>query len=215
MRMFESNVIGSYNVIKAWSESNTPLMFASTSEIYGKNPDIPWSENSDRVLGDTSKDRWSYSTGKALIEHLIIAMSKQHKLDYKIIRFFNVYGPRQKPIFVIPRAISRALRNQPMEIFDGGQQTRSYIYIDDAINAILSIRSATLNSVFNIGNNEEITVKDLYLKIAKLIPNVPIRNIETQLRHGQGYEDLPRRVPDISALKINSAWKPNYSLDEG
>ncbi len=215
MRMFESNIIGSYNLIKAWSEFDIPLMFASTSEIYGKNPDVPWNENSDRILGDTAKDRWSYSTGKALIEHLIIALSKERKLNYKIVRFFNVYGPRQKPIFVIPRALCRALKGQPIEIFDTGEQTRSYIFIDDAIDAILSVSGATLNNVFNIGNNEEIAVKDLYLKIAKLIPNTSISNIETQLSHGQGYEDLPRRVPDISALKINSAWKPIYSLDEG
>jgi nucleoside-diphosphate-sugar epimerase len=215
MCMFESNIIGSYNIIKAWSEFDTPLMFASTSEIYGKNPDVPWSENSDRILGDTTKDRWSYSTGKALIEHLIIALSKEHKLNYKIVRFFNVYGPRQKPIFVIPRALSRALKSQPIEIFDGGQQTRSYIFIDDAIDAILSVSNATLNNIFNIGNNEEVTVKDLYMKIAKLIPNTSISNVETQLSHGQGYEDLPRRVPNISTLKMNAAWKPNYSLNEG
>jgi nucleoside-diphosphate-sugar epimerase len=215
MRMFESNVIGSYNLIKAWSEFDTPLMFASTSEIYGKNPDVPWNENSDRILGDTAKDRWSYSTGKALIEHLIIALSKERNLNYKIVRFFNVYGPRQKPIFVISRALSRALKSESIEIFDGGEQTRSYIFIDDAIDAILSISGATLNNIFNIGNDEEVTVKDLYLRIAKLIPNTSISNIETQLSHGQGYEDLPRRVPDISTLKTNAAWKPNYSLDKG
>jgi UDP-glucose 4-epimerase len=146
---------------------------------------------------------------------LIIALSKEHKLNYKIVRFFNVYGPRQKPIFVIPRALSRALKSQPIEIFDGGQQTRSYIFIDDAIDAILSVSNATLNNIFNIGNNEEVTVKDLYMKIAKLIPNTSISNVETQLSHGQGYEDLPRRVPNISTLKMNAAWKPNYSLNEG
>lgn len=214
--MFESNILGSYNLIKFAYANKIPILFASTSEIYGKNPNLPWNENADRVLGNTTKDRWSYSTGKALIEHLLISLGRNSNFNFKIVRFFNVYGPRQNPIFVVPRAINKALKNLPIEIFDGGNQTRSFIYISDTIRAILEIQRQKSNKkVYNIGNDVEISVKDLYSKMKTFFPDMVIKEITTSESHGIGYEDLMRRVPDISRLLNDTNWKPEISLESG
>lgn len=214
--MFESNIIGSYNLAKSALNNSIPIMFASTSEIYGKNPNVPWNENSDRLLGSTEKDRWSYSTGKALIEHLLISLGKDQKLIYNIIRFFNVYGPRQKPIFVVSRAISRALRDLPVEMFDGGEQTRSYIYISDAVEAMIAIQeNKSTEKIFNIGSTNEISVQELYTKIKSILTHMSIKDTSTKLSHGVGYEDLLRRVPDNSRLINNTQWRPDTSIESG
>lgn len=216
MDMFESNIIGSYNLAKSALNNRVPIMFASTSEIYGKNPSVPWNENSDRLLGSTEKDRWSYSTGKALIEHLLISLGKDKNLIYKIVRFFNVYGPRQKPIFVVSRAINRALQDLPVEMFDGGEQTRSYIYISDAIEAMIAIQeSKSAEHIFNIGNDEEFSIKELYNQIKSILPNMSIKVTSTKLSHGDGYEDLTRRVPDNSRLINKTHWSPKVSIESG
>jgi len=214
--MFETNIIGSYNLAKTALGNNIPIMFASTSEIYGKNPNVPWKETADRILGSTEKDRWSYSSGKALIEHLLISLGKDQNFTYNIVRFFNVYGPRQKPIFVVSRAISRALRDLPVEMFDSGKQTRSYIYISDAVEAMIAIQeNKSTEKIFNIGNEKEISVQELYSKIKLILPSMSIKNTSTELSHGVGYEDLLRRVPDNSRLINNTNWRSKISIETG
>ena len=112
---------------------------------FGKNPNITWKENDDRILGSTNIDRWSYSTSKALCEHMLFGMYHKHKWPMSIVRFFNVYGPRQKPIYVVSKSIHRVLNNKPPELYDGGQQTRCFTYIDDVIEAILSVITRICN----------------------------------------------------------------------
>jgi len=218
-QMFNSNILGSYNVIESAMKYSVPLMFASTSEIYGKNPDVPWSEDSNRVLGSTSKDRWSYGTGKALIEHLLISLGKSSSLNFKIVRFFNVYGPRQKPIFVVSRAISRTARGLPVEVFDSGDQTRSFIYISDTVSALIELMNLDNQDpnklTFNIGSGEEISIKQLYLTIKELIPSTNLIQTSTELTYGLSYEDLNRRFPNTSRLAKAIDWEPKINLKEG
>jgi dTDP-D-glucose 4,6-dehydratase len=138
------------------------------------------------------------------------------KLIYNIIRFFNVYGPRQKPIFVVSRAISRALRDLPVEMFDGGEQTRSYIYISDAVEAMIAIQeNKSTEKIFNIGSTNEISVQELYTKIKSILTNMSIKDTSTKLSHGVGYEDLLRRVPDNTRLINNTQWRPDTSIESG
>ena len=216
LEMFNSNILGSYQIVNYALEEDIPIFFASTSEIYGKNLSIPWDENSDRVLGNTSLDRWSYSSGKAVIEHLLFSLGKEKKLRFNIARFFNVYGPRQKPIFVVSRALSRAFRNLPLENFDGGNQTRSFIYISDAIEAVFRISNSNkFGDAYNIGTTDEITIANLLQIICKSFPKSNISNTETTKSHGIGYEDLQRRVPINSKLVTQMNWNPKVDLESG
>ena len=181
MSLIDIGVLGTRNLIKMCHENKIRMLFTSTSEVYGKNPNIPWKENDDRILGSTNIDRWSYSTSKALCEHMLFGMYHKHKWPMSIVWFFNVYGPRQKPIYVVSKSIHRVLNNKPPELYDGGQQTRCFTYIDDVIDGI--ILSATLDSaighVINLGNTVENTMSEVvhsYLKLQSLNLNLSYWN---------------------------------------
>tara|TARA_B100000795_G_scaffold266520_1_gene249823 strand:- start:139 stop:1119 length:981 start_codon:yes stop_codon:yes gene_type:complete len=218
LSLIDISVIGTRKLIGLCKKNNVRMLYASTSEVYGRNSEIPWSENFDRVLGSTNVDRWSYSTSKALCEHMLFGIYHQSGWPMSIVRFFNVYGPRQNPIYVVSKSIYRVLNKMSPEIYDGGEQTRCFTYIEDAIEGL--ILSATSNEaigeVINIGNPVENTMKEVILAVldatdSKLIPIA----VRTKERYGKVYEDIPRRVPDVSKAKSLLGWVPKTSMRDG
>ena len=213
--LFESNVLGSANVIRACVAHNKRLVFSSTSEIFGKNPNTPWDEDADRLLGSTEKDRWGYSTSKATIEHLLHSLKTQ--LDYRVVRYFNVYGPGQNPIFLVSRSIHRMLNSLPLEVFDGGLQTRCLTYIDDAVQGTFLIATADRleHFVYNVGSEKENTIFEIVAMVQKLDEKSSIRFIDTANTYGSSYEDLLRRVPSSQRIADELNWSAATAAEEG
>jgi nucleoside-diphosphate-sugar epimerase len=212
--VFETNVIGSWNIIKACTYFGKRIVFGSTSEVFGKNLNVPWSETSDRVLGPTSVDRWGYSTSKSAVEHLLFGLGSQ--LDFRIVRFFNAYGPGQSPKFLVSANIYNALRHGYLEVYDSGKQTRCLTYIDDIVNGLLLV---TLGEVpgndFNLGNDEEISVAEIVKQISALTKVNEIRPIDTSAKFGENYEDLERRVPATAKAQSLLGWSAKISSQVG
>ncbi len=209
--------IAALNIIDFCRMAEKKIMFTSTSEIYGKNPKLPFNENDDRVLGPTSTKRWCYSSSKALAEHYLYACSDTKELDFIIVRLFNVYGPRLKGR-VVSNYVNNCISNQDIYINNGGNQTRAFTYIDDVIDAfdLLFKNSKCLNNDFNIGNIKETSINDLaklVLKVSESESN--IIKIKDSEYYGKSYEDIDRRVPDVSKIKKFVKWKPKTSLRNG
>jgi len=214
----EINLLGTLNLLRRAEEAGAKIVLASTSEVYGKNPVTPWQEDSDRVLGSTAVDRWSYSTSKALAEHLTFAYIRQYGLRATIVRFFNVYGPRQRPAYVVSRSVHRALRGLAPEVYDGGAQTRCFTYIDDAVRGtVLAANSPKADGEhFNIGSDRETTVAEVVDAVCELtgVP-VPAAPLDTAVQFGSRYQDIDRRVPDTSKARGILGWDCATSLREG
>ncbi|MGD2069382.1 MAG: NAD(P)-dependent oxidoreductase [Gemmatimonadota bacterium] len=196
----------------------TRVLFTSTSEVYGKNPRTPWAETDDRVLGPPSVDRWSYSSSKAVCEHMLHALHHGGKLDFTTVRFFNVYGPGQAPIFVVSQSIHRALHDRPPLLYDTGRQTRCFTYVDDAVEGMMSASraEAAVGKVLNIGSDVETTIAEVVRKVIEasgqdLEPEI----FRTEVEYGAVYEDIPRRVPDVSRAKALLGWQATTPLEEG
>jgi len=218
MSLIDIGILGTRNLIDKCYKHNVRMLFTSTSEVYGKNPKIPWSEDDDRVLGPTNIDRWCYSTSKALCEHMLFGMYHKYKWPMSIIRFFNAYGPKQNPIYVVSKSIHNVLNNVSPELYDGGDQTRCFTYVEDVIDGI--ILAATLDSaighVINLGNNVENTIKEVLNTVLKVTNSeIEIKNINTNKRYGDVYEDIPRRVPNINKAYKLLGWEPKIKMPEG
>ncbi|NRQ31684.1 NAD-dependent epimerase/dehydratase family protein [Nonomuraea sp. NN258] len=217
--VIDINFEGTRNVLELAARAGARVLAASTSEIFGKNPEVPWAEDADRLLGSTATDRWSYSSSKALAEHLVFAYARQHRLPATIVRYFNVYGPRQRPAFVISRTLHRALRGLPPVRYDDGLQTRCFTYVDDAVAAtLLAARSErAIGECFNVGSTAETTVKeaiDLVTEVAG--PSGPAAvSVDTGARLGARYQDLPRRVPDTRKAAGVLGWHCATGLRDG
>jgi UDP-glucose 4-epimerase len=193
------------------------FFFTSTSEIYGKNNKIPFKEDDDRVLGSTSTSRWCYSSSKAILEHYLNACSYSREINHITVRLFNVYGPRLKGR-VVSNFIENVSRGEDILVHGEGKQTRSFTYVDDVIEAfdLLVSDSNCHNQIFNVGNQRETSIKGL-AEIIKRASNCDskIKYIPHSQYYGEGYEDMDRRVPDISKLKEYTNWEPKTSLEEG
>ena len=209
---------GSRNLFELAASNNTRIIFTSTSEVYGKNPNTPWEESFDRVLGPTSIDRWSYSSSKAVCEHMLFALKKSHDLNFTILRFFNVYGPSQAPIFVVSKSIHNILNKKAPLLYDSGDQTRCFTFVEDAIEGVLkaSINDNALSEVFNIGSNVETSMFEL-IKLIQSITKVDIspKKFKTNKEFGSVYEDIPRRIPNVEKAEKLLDWKANTSLEDG
>jgi dTDP-alpha-D-glucuronic acid decarboxylase len=195
-------------------------VFASTSEVFGKNPNPPFAEDDDRVLGSTRTARWSYSTSKAMAEHLVFAMHTARGLPVTVVRYFNVYGPRQNPIFVISQTIHRILNGRQPLLYDSGDQTRCFTYVDDAIAGTLlaADSNAAIGDAFNIGSMTETTVRDavdLAIKIANVESVSGAEAVDTAARYGGRYEDIPRRIPDSTKAQRELGWRLQVDVEEG
>ena len=215
----KTNLHGSENVIQACSESKINLVLASTSEIYGKNPTQPLTEDSDRVIGSPLLSRWTYSEAKAIDEALAHAYHSKHGLKVKIVRLFNAVGPRQSPAYgmVIPRFFAAALAGKDLEIHGDGSQRRVFCHVDDAVNGVIELwkHSDGNGEAFNIGGVEEISILNLAKKIIEVTKsNSKINFIPYAKLKSQGFEDMQRRVPSTEKLKKLTGWAPKKGLDE-
>lgn len=219
LKTIDVNIGGLRNTIDMALSRNTKVIFTSTSEIYGKNPRVPWGEDSNRVLGSTSIDRWSYSSSKAVCEHILFAVYKKYKLPIVIVRPFNVYGPRQNTIFVIPAMICKVLKGGKPVIYNSGEQTRCFTFIDDVIEGILraSENPGAEGEAFNLGSTQEITIANLAKMIIDIIGKS--REIEPEFIDAKeiydSYEDLNRRVPDVNKARRILGWKAEVELSIG
>ena len=213
-----TNFYGSEIVLNAATKYDKRIVIASTSEIYGKNSKQPLSETDDRVVGTPQKLRWTYSDAKALEEATAHALFLTKNLKVTTIRLFNTVGPRQIGKFgmVIPRFIKSAITNEPINIFGDGSQSRVFCHVNDATRAILSLTNSreSIGEVFNIGGMSEITILDLaHLVIKTVNSKSEIIFTDYNKAYKVGYEDMHRRVPDISKINKIIGWKPNINLE--
>jgi len=221
LTVLEIDLQATLNVLKFASQNKAKVIFASTSEIYGKNPHIPWKEDADRLLGQTVINRWCYSTAKAAAEHYLYAYNQQEDLPFVIVRFFNVYGPRLDDLGsgrVMPIFLKQLLMNEPVTIHGDGKQTRTFVYIEDATEAVIKVAFSKKaeGHVFNIGSDKEISM----LELAKTMKKVgkfksQFKFISHKKVFGEKYEDIPRRVPDVSKIKKIVNWQATTSLRDG
>ena len=212
-----TNVEGSEIVMTTAARLKKPTMLASTSEIYGKNTEVPLTEESDRVLGSPLVTRWTYSEAKALDESIARSLFESEGWQVKIVRLFNTVGPRQSAAYgmVIPRFIEAAKKNAPLQVHGDGSQRRVFCHIADAISGILSLwdSKAGFGEAFNLGGFDETTISDLAKRIiAKTDSSSTIIFIPYESM--SGFEDIPRRVPDSSKLSKLTSWKATHSLDQ-
>jgi UDP-glucose 4-epimerase len=214
----DRNFTGSEIVLNAATKFNKRIIIASTSEIYGKNPSQPLHEESDRVVGAPQKIRWTYADAKALEEAVAHTLHKTHGLKVTTVRFFNTVGPRQTGQYgmVVPRFIQSALKNEPITIYDDGSQSRVFCHVEDAIRAVLKLANTdtTIGDYFNVGGTGETTIKELAEKIIQRTKSTSIINyIPYSEAYPAGFEDMQRRVPDISKIKNSIGWQPTHTLD--
>jgi UDP-glucose 4-epimerase len=215
----ETNVHGTEVVLKVANKKKKKVLITSTSEVYGKSTAVPFNENQDLVLGATTKGRWSYACSKALDEFLGIAYWHEKKLPVVIVRLFNTVGPRQTGRYgmVIPNFVCQALMNQPITVYGDGNQSRAFGYVGDVVRALadLAQHPGAIGEVFNIGNTEEITMNDLAHLIKQMTRSESeIIHIPYDRAYEKGFEDMPRRVPDISKVQGLIGYQPRLNLKD-
>ena len=213
-----TNIRGTENILEAALRDMTPVFLTSSSEVYGKNSADSLSETDDRIVGAPTTLRWSYSEAKAIDETLAFAYWSQRSLPTRIVRFFNTVGPRQVGDYgmVLPRLVKSALENQPITIYGSGEQTRCFAHIDDVIDAVILVAFSekTLGLVVNIGNNFEISINDLAKKIIEQTHSSScIHHISYEDAYGNGFEDMSRRVPNLSLIRELTGWSPKRNLE--
>jgi len=213
------NIEGSEVVLKSAANYNKQIVIASTSEIYGKNIKQPLNELDDRVIGAPQVSRWSYSDAKAIEEHMAFALAKSHGLKFITIRFFNIVGPRQigKYGMVVPRFVNQAIHNLPIEVYGNGNQKRVFCHVHDAVDALMKImiKKDAYGDVFNLGGNQELSILELAVRIKHLTnSNSPIIFKEYGEIYSSGFEDMARRVPDISKIQRIIDWEPLRNIDQ-
>jgi UDP-glucose 4-epimerase len=218
VRTIETNVHGTEVVLKHANKKNKLVIFASTSEVYGKSTDVPFHEDADLVLGPTTKHRWAYACSKAIDEFLALAYWKERKLPVVIVRFFNTVGPRQTGRYgmVIPNFVRQALAGQPITVHGDGSQTRSFCHVRDVVGALLRLMDEprAVGEVFNVGNSQEISIMALAERVRALTASrSPIVTIPYDEAYELGFEDMPRRVPDLSKIHGLVGYEPRTDLD--
>ena len=219
LESLKTNLQGSEVVLEACDKYRKPILIASTSEIYGKNDKVPLSEEDDRIIGHPLKSRWSYSEAKAVDESLAYFYYLENKLPIRIVRFFNTVGPRQIGHYgmVVPRFVSSALKNEPLSVYGSGNQIRCFCHVDDAVKALLLVMDSdkAIGEVFNVGNNQQISITELANKVIEITgSNSSIEKIAYEKAYPAGFEDMQRRVPDISKIKRVLGWSPEIKLDQ-
>jgi UDP-glucose 4-epimerase len=212
-------VYGTQALLEAACKKRKLVLVASTSEVYGKNTNIPFTEEADLVLGPTTKGRWSYAASKALDEFLALSYWKEKKQPVIVVRFFNTVGPRQTGRYgmVLPNFVKRALANEPIEVYGDGTQSRCFCDVRDTVEALLRLipLDRAVGEVINIGNTEEVSIEDL-AKIVKQRTNSssPIQFVPYDQAYEPGFEDMMRRVPSIEKLESFTGFRPLTSLAE-
>ena len=219
LESLETNIKGSEIVLNAATKYQVRTLLASSSEVYGKNPNQPLTEDSDRVLGSPKVARWSYSEAKAIDEFYAFQLNKQKKLPVTIARLFNTVGPRQSGSYgmVLPRFVSAAVSNQPLTVYGDGSQSRTFSAVSDVVAALNELlkSDSTIGEVFNVGGNQLITIKALAEKVIKFTnSNSKIEYKTYKEVYGADFEEPNSRVPDINKIKSAIGWSPKKGLDE-
>lgn len=218
LRLVDIVVVGTRYILEEAAKYNTRVLYSSTSEVFGKNPNIPWSEDGDRVLGPSYVDRWSYSASKGVCEHMLYGMHKNCNLPFTIVRYFNVYGPRQYPYFVVSQSVYKVLRGEKPLMYDHGVSTRCFTYIDDIIDGTLAAVDSTsaIGEAFNIGNSVEVSIKEVIETLLKITnPAIGYEDFDTMQEYGKKYEDIIRRVPKVDKAYEVLGWKAKVQIEEG
>lgn len=218
LRSLLTNIRGTEHVIEAAHRHGRRAFIASSSEVYGKNGDVPLHEMSDSVLGPPGRSRWGYALSKSVDESLAMAYSREKGMSTVIGRFFNTVGPRQSPAYgmVIPRMIAQAVAGEPVTVFGDGTQTRCFCHVSDVVRAVLGLLEEpdADGDVFNIGSTEEVSINELAQRVIALTQSVStVVRIPYDEVYNSGFEDIPRRVPDTRKLSSLIAWRPTYDLD--
>jgi UDP-glucose 4-epimerase len=219
VRTIETNVHGTEVVLAAANKKKKKVLIASTSEVYGLSTDVPFREDGCLVLGPTSKGRWSYACSKAIDEFLALAYWRERKLPTVIVRLFNTVGPRQTGQYgmVVPTFIKQALTGRPITIHGDGTQSRCFADVSDVVGALIGLldHPGAVGEVFNIGSSEEVTIEELAGRIKALTGSASeIVRVPYEQAYGEGFEDMPRRVPDIGKIAALIGYRPRKSLDE-
>ena len=215
----ETNVHGTELVLTHANKKKKLVVIASTSEVYGKSTEVPFREDADLRLGATWKHRWAYACSKAIDEFLALAYWKEKKLPVIVVRLFNTVGPRQTGRYgmVIPTFVQQALAGQPITVFGDGSQSRSFTYVGDVVDGLMRLvgEPKAVGQVFNIGNGEEISIGYLAERIKQMTnSSSPIVAIPYEEAYEAGFEDMPRRVPDITKMRELIGYEPRVQLDE-
>ena len=219
LESMNTNITGSEVVLNAAAKFNKRIIIASTSEIYGKNPKQPLSETDDRVVGAPQKIRWTYSDAKAIEEAMAFALHQEKKLPVTTVRLFNTVGPRQTGRYgmVVPRFVHAALKNEPITIYGDGTQSRVFCHVADAVQAIATIAATdtTIGDVYNVGGTGEVTIKQLAEQaLTTTGSSSEITYTPYSDAYPAGFEDIQRRVPDISKIKAAINWVPTKDLKQ-
>jgi len=219
LKVIEGNIDGTRIVLELAAAKKNKVIFASTSEVYGKNSELPFREDSDRVYGTTSIHRWCYATAKSLDEHLCLAYA-QRGLPVTILRYFNAYGPGQTNSqygMVVPRFITAALRGKPLEVYGDGSQSRCFTYIDDTVQGTVNAMQEQANGlIFNIGSDQPITIMRLAERIVRMTGSASEIRVKPYAEaYGPGYEDMPARMPDLTRSRAILDYQPMVGLESG
>src|SRR4051812_1876388 len=219
VRTIETNIRLTEIMLNLANKKKRPIFVASTSEVYGKSEQLPFKEDGDLVMGATHKGRWSYACSKAIDEFLTIAYWKEKKLPTVVARLFNTVGPRQTGQYgmVVPNFVKQALSGKPITVFGDGKQSRCFTHVNDVVRALIGLmeKESHYGQVFNIGNNNEISIGDLAKQVREMCSSKSeIVNIPYDKAYEQGFEDMPRRVPDIAKITSAIGWKPTIALQQ-
>jgi UDP-glucose 4-epimerase len=215
----ETNVYGTEVVLKHANKKKKLVVIASTSEVYGKSNDVPFREDSDLVMGPTPKHRWAYACSKAIDEFLALAYWKERKLPVIIVRFFNTVGPRQTGRYgmVIPNFVRQALAGEPITVFGDGSQSRAFTHVSDVVGALVKLiaEPKAIGQVVNIGTTEEVTIRALAERVCALSGSQSaIKLVPYDEAYESGFEDMPRRLPDLTKVQKLIGYKPVHTLDD-
>jgi UDP-glucose 4-epimerase len=219
VRTIETNVHGTEVVLKHASKKRKLVVLASTSEVYGKSTDIPFREGAELVLGATVKHRWAYACSKLLDEFLALAYWKERKLPVVIARLFNTVGPRQTGQYgmVLPTFVGQAIAGRPLTVFGDGRQSRSFTYVGDVVDALIRLAGEprAVGEVFNVGSRNEVSIRELAERVKQLSgSDSVIQYVPYDQAYEAGFEDMPRRVPDLSKIGALIGYEPKVGLDD-
>jgi UDP-glucose 4-epimerase len=214
-----TNIKGTEIMLELCDKYKRPILITSTSEVYGKNNTVPLNEESDRVLGSPLKSRWSYSEAKAIDESMAYFYHQEKGLEVRLIRLFNTVGPRQVGHYgmVVPRFVSAAVSGTALSVYGSGEQIRCFCHVSDAVRALLLVMDSdkAIGEVFNVGNNQQISIMELAKKVIAVTGSTSsIEMVAYEKAYPAGFEDMERRVPDISKIERVLGWKPQIGLEQ-
>lgn len=219
VRTIETNVHGTEVVLAKANKKKKKVLIASTSEVYGLSDDVPFREDGNLVFGATTKGRWSYACSKALDEFLALAYWRERKLPTILVRLFNTVGPRQTGQYgmVVPTFVKQALAGRPITIYGDGSQTRCFTHVGDVVKALMALMDhpRAVGEVFNVGSREEVSIQRLAERVlAQTGSSSEIVHVPYEKAYGEGFEDMPRRVPSVDKIQNLIGYRPSRTLDE-